>query len=58
MLKKQFFVFTYCGGFKQFNKDFELEAEAIEYAKELKIKKICSFAEVWNCETGKTVFHN
>lgn len=57
MLKKQFSVFTYCGGFKQFCKEFELETDAIDFAKQLKYKKLCDFSEVYNCETGKTIFH-
>lgn len=58
MFKKQFFVFIYCNGFKKFSKDFQFEAEAITYAIELKNNKLCDFAEVYNCETNKTVFNN
>lgn len=57
MLKKQFSVFTYCGGFKQFSKEFELETDAIDFAKELKKNKLCDFSEVYNSATGKTIFH-
>lgn len=58
MLEKQFLLYIFTAGFKQFYQDFDTEEESITVATQLKNNKLCEWSEVLNIQSGKIVFQN